>query len=117
MQYMLMIYGDESGWEKASKADVDKMFAAYTAYTQALQKAGVMKDGNPLQASSTASTVRIKDGKSKVLNGPYSESKEQLGGYYIIEVKDLDAALSWAAKCPGAQYGTIEVRPVMAMHG
>jgi hypothetical protein len=117
MQYMLMIYGDESGRAKASKADMDQMFTAYTAYTQALQKAGVMKDGNPLEASSTASTVRIKDGKTKVLNGPYSESKEQLGGYYIIEVKDLDAALSWAAKCPGAQFGTMEVRPVMPMHG
>ena len=74
-----------------------------------------MKDGNPLQGSSTASTVRVKDGKTKVLNGPYAESKEQLAGYYIIEVKDLDAALGWAAKCPGAQYGTMEVRPVMAM--
>lgn len=116
MQYMLLIYGDESGRVKASKADMEQMFAAYGAYTEALKKAGVMKDGNPLEASSTASTVRIKDGKSKVLNGPYSESKEQLGGYYIIEAKDLDAALGWAAKCPGAQYGTVEVRPVMPMH-
>jgi hypothetical protein len=116
MQYMLLIYGDESGRAKASKADMEQMFAAYGAYTEALKKAGAMKDGNPLQGSSTASIVRVKDGKTKVLNGPYAESKEQLAGYYIIDVKDLDAALSWAAKCPGAQYGTMEVRPVMAMH-
>ena len=115
MQYMLMIYSDESGRTKASKADMEQMFAAYGAYTEALKKAGAMKDGNPLQGSSTASTVRVKDGKIKVLNGPYTESKEQLAGYYVIDVKDLDAALSWAAKCPGAQYGTMEVRPVMAM--
>ena len=115
MQYMLMIYSDESGRAKASKADTEKMFAAYGAYTEALKKAGAMKDGNPLQGSSTASTVRVKDGKTKVLNGPYAESKEQLAGYYVIEVKDLDSALSWAAKCPGAQYGTMEVRPVFAM--
>ena len=68
-----------------------------------------------MQGKFNGSTVRVKDGKTKVLNGPYAESKEQLAGYYVIEVKDLDAALSWAAKCPGAQHGTMEVRPVMAM--
>lgn len=115
MQYMLMVYGDESRQTKVSKADMQQMFAAYGAYTEALIKAGVMKDGNPLQSSSTASTVRVKDGKTKVLNGPYAESKEQLAGYYVIDVQDLDAALGWAAKCPGATYGTMEVRPVMAM--
>jgi hypothetical protein len=115
MQYMLLIYGDESGRAKASKTDREQMFAAYGAYTEALKKAGAMKHGDPLQSSSTASTVQVKDGKTKVLNGPYAESKEQLAGYYVIDVKDLDAALSWAAKCPGAQYGTMEVRPVMAM--
>ena len=115
MQYMLMIYGSEGAAAKMTKADGQKMFAAYGAYTEALKKAGAMKEGNPLQSSSTASTVRVKDGKTKVLNGPYAESKEQLGGYYVIDVKDLDAALSWAAKCPGSQYGTIEVRPVMPM--
>lgn len=115
MQYMLLIYGDESRRTTASKADREQMFAAYGAYTEALKKAGAMKHGDPLQSSSTASTVRVNDGKTKVLNGPYAESKEQLAGYYLIDVKDLDAALSWAAKCPGAQYGTMEVRPVMAM--
>jgi len=115
MQYMLMIFGDESVQAKMTKADGEMMMAGYKAYTDALIKAGVMKDGNPLQKSATASTVRVKDGKTKVLNGPYAESKEQLGGYYIIEVADLDQALAWAAKCPGAQHGTIEVRPVLPM--
>ena len=115
MQYMLMIFGNEAAQAKMTKADGEMMMAGYKAYTDALIKAGVMKDGNPLQKSATASTVRVKDGKTKVLNGPYAESKEQLGGYYIIEVADLDQALAWAAKCPGAQYGTIEVRPVMPM--
>jgi hypothetical protein len=115
MQYMLLIYGDENASANMTKAEGEKVWAAYMAYTQAMQKAGVMKAGDPLQKSSTASTVRVKDGKSKVLNGPYAESKEQLGGYYIIEVPDLDQALAWAAKCPGAEFGTIEVRPVMPM--
>jgi hypothetical protein len=74
-----------------------------------------MKAGDPLQPSSTATTVRVKGGKTEVLNGPYAETKEQLGGYYLIDVPDLDAALSWAARCPGASVGTIEVRPIMAM--
>jgi hypothetical protein len=115
MQYMLMIYGSEAGRQAASKADNEQMFAAYGAYTQALKKAGVMKAGDPLQPSSTATTVRVNGGKTEVLNGPYAETKEQLGGYYVIDVPDLDAALSWAARCPGASHGTMEVRPIMAM--
>ncbi len=115
MQYMLMIFGSEAGKQAASKADMEQMFAAYGAYTQAMKQAGVMKAGDPLQPSSTATTVRVKKGKTEVLNGPYAETKEQLGGYYIIDVPDLDAALSWAARCPGASVGTIEVRPIMDM--
>ncbi len=115
MQYMLLIYGDESAAAKMTKAEGEKVWAAYNTYTDALLKAGVMKHGAPLQKSTTASTVRLKDGKTKVLNGPYAESKEQLGGFYIIEVADLDQALAWAAKCPGAEFGTMEVRPVVPM--
>jgi hypothetical protein len=115
MQYMLMIYGNEAGMQNMSKADSDQMHAAYGAYTQALIKAGVMKGGDQLNHSGTATTVRIEDGKTKVLDGPYAETKEQLAGYYIIEVPDADAALSWAAKCPGAGYGAMEVRPIIAM--
>ena len=91
------------------------MMGAYRAYTEAMQQAGVFKQGAPLQPTATGTTVRTTDGKTQVLNGPYAETKEQLGGYYLIEVADLDAALSWAARCPGASYGTIEVRPVWAM--
>jgi len=115
MQYMLLIYGNEEGMKSATKEAMGQMFAAYGAYTQAMKKAGAFVSGDPLQPSTTATTVRVADGKTKVLNGPYAETKEQLGGYYLIEVADLDAALSWAAKCPGASYGTMEVRPVMAM--
>lgn len=115
MQYMLMIYGDESAMDTASEAEKGQMFAAYGAYTEALRKSGAYVEGNPLQGTATASTVRVRDGKSRVLNGPYAESREQLGGYYVIEAKDLDAAIGWAARCPGAAHGTMEVRPIMAM--
>jgi hypothetical protein len=91
------------------------MLPAFTAYTEALKKAGILLGGNRLQFSSNATTVRIQDGKTKVLNGPYAEAKEQLGGYYLIDVPDMDSALSWAARCPGANYGTVEVRPIWAM--
>jgi hypothetical protein len=114
MQYMLLIYGDEAARAQASKEQMTQMMSAYMAYTEAMKKAGVYQSGNPLQGSSTATTVRAPDGKAKVLNGPYAESKEQLGGYYLIDAPDLDSALSWAARCPGAQFGAIEVRPIMA---
>jgi hypothetical protein len=115
MKYLLMIYGNEAAMQSASKSDIDQMHAAYMAYTEALQKAGVIVGGERLQRSSGATTVRISDGKTKVLDGPYAETKEQLAGYYMINVPDLDAALSWAARCPGASYGVMEVRPVWEM--
>jgi hypothetical protein len=115
MQYMLLIYSNEAGMQSATKGDIEQMMGAYGAYTEAMKKAGVMVAGDRLRPSSAATTVRVADGKSKVLNGPYAETKEQLGGYYLIEAPDLDAALSWAARCPGASYGAIEVRPVWAM--
>jgi hypothetical protein len=115
MQYLLLIYGNEAGMQAATKADIEKMVAAYGAYTEALKKAGVLAGANRLQPTASASTVRVTDGKSKVLDGPYAETKEQLAGYYMIEVPDLDAALSWAARCPGASFGAIEVRPVWTM--
>ena len=99
----------------ASKADIDQMYAAYGAYTEALVKAGVIAGGERLRPTSAATTVKVANGKTNVLNGPYAETKEQLGGFYMIEVPDLDAALSWASRCPGASHGTIEVRPVWPM--
>ena len=115
MQYMLLINSEEGGWDKMTKAEQEQGLAAYMAYGQALKAAGAYVSADRLQPSSTASTVRVKDGKTKVLNGPYAESKEQLAGYYLIEAKDIDAAIAWAAKCPGAHHGVMEVRPTWAM--
>jgi hypothetical protein len=115
MQYLLLLYADETGWMKLSKEQQRQGTAAYTAYTEALVAAGAMKGGNRLQPYTTATTVRTIDGKTQVLDGPYIDSKEQLGGYYLIDVPDLDAALSWAARNPGAAHGVVEVRPVWAM--
>lgn len=115
MKYLLLIYGNEAGMLAASKETTAQMIAAYTAYTEAMTKAGVYVGSNRLRPTSSATSVRITNDKTQVLNGPYAETKEQLGGYYMIEVPDLDAALSWASRCPGASYGTIEVRPVWTM--
>jgi len=115
MQYILMLYVNEAGWRNLTKAEQEKGVAAYMAYSEALTKAGVFKGTNRLQPSSVATTVRIVDGKSQVLDGPYADSKEQLGGYYVIEVADLDAALSWAARCPASSHGVVEVRPLWSM--
>ena len=99
----------------ADKATVERISPAYAAYTEAMQKAGVMVGGDRLRPTSSATTVRIADGKTQVLDGPYAETKEQLGGYYIIDVPDLDAAISWAARCPGASHGAVEVRPIWSV--
>jgi hypothetical protein len=115
MQYLFMLYANETGWSKLSKAEQEQGVAAYRSYTEALNKAGVLRGSNRLQPISTATTVRVTGGKSQVLDGPYIDSKEQLGGYYLVDVPDLDTAISWAARCPGASHGTIEVRPVWAM--
>lgn len=115
MQYLLMIYANEAGWSTMTPAEQQQGVAAYGAYTEALKKAGILAGSNRLQGSSTATVVRMAGGKSQVLDGPYVDSKEQLAGYYLIDVPDLDAALSWAARCPGAGHGAIEVRPIWAM--
>ena len=113
MQYMLLVYWNETERKRATNEQKAETFAAYMAYTEALKKAGAFVAGSGLQDSSTASVVRAPDGKPRVLNGPYIESKEQLGGYYLIEAADLDGALAWAARCPGAQQDAVEVRPLM----
>ena len=113
MQYMLLSYWNEAKQKSATKEQKAETFAAYMAYTEALKKAGAFLAGNGLQDTSTATVVRAPDGKPSVLNGPYVESKEQLAGYYLIEVADLDSAVAWAARSPGAQMGTVEVRPLM----
>ena len=113
MQYLIMIYEDAPAFAKRSSPDAGKHFAAFGAYTQALKEAGVYIGGNPLQPPHTATTVRLRDGKRQVQDGPMADTKEQLGGYYLIEAPNLDAALDWGARCPAASYGTVEVRPIM----
>ena len=115
MQYLLMIHSDEAAMQQARKEDIQGVMAAYGAYTQAMKEADVYRGGERLHPSSNATVVRAQNGKTSVLNGPYAEIKEQLGGYYVIEAADLDAAIGWAARCPGAQFGAIEVRPIWPM--
>ena len=115
MQYLLLIYGEERAYENATREQTNEIVAAFMAYSQALSDGKVLVASNRLRPTSAATTVRIADGKTKVLDGPFAETKEQLGGYYLIDVPDLDAALSWAARCPGASHGTIEVRPLWVM--
>jgi hypothetical protein len=115
MQYLLMLYANEAGWDQMTQAEQQQGLAAYKAFTEALTKAGVLRGKNRLQPISAATTVRLVDGKSQVLDGPYVDSKEQLGGYYLIDVPDLDAAISWAARCPGASHGIVELRPIWEM--
>ncbi len=112
MQFLLMIYRDEAGMLSATKETTDRTIAAYAAYTEAMKKAGVYVGANRLKPTTSATTVRSSAGKTSVSDGPFAETKEQLGGYYLIETPDADAALSWAARCPGAAQGAIEVRPV-----
>ena len=116
MNHMILIY--ESADNFAARTDPARngaLFGAYRAYTQALTEAGVFVGGAPLQTPDNAATVRLRDGKRDVQDGPYAEAKEQLGGYYVIDVVSLDQALEWAARCPAASYGTVEVRPFMQM--
>ena len=114
MQYMLLIYGNEAAMA-ASTVPPAEAYAPWIAYTQAMKDAGVFRAGDPLAPTASATTVRAPGGTRKVQDGPFAETKEQLGGYYLIEAADLDAAIDWAAKCPGALYGSIEVRPVGMM--
>jgi hypothetical protein len=113
MKCILMDYVNEAGWPKLSKAEQQQWLGAYQAYVEAMTQAGVLKGGNGLQPTSTATTVRVTDGKTQVLDGPYADSKEQFAGFHIIDVADIDAAISWAARCPTALHGVVEVRPIM----
>jgi hypothetical protein len=115
MQYLLTLYTDESGWGRMTPEQQQQGTAAYMAYGEALRSAGVLVGSNRLKPSSTATTLRTTDGKTQVLDGPFIESKEQLAGYYLIDAPDLDAAMQWAGRCPGAQHGIVEVRAIWAM--
>ncbi|MEK7324267.1 MAG: YciI family protein [Chloroflexota bacterium] len=113
MQYAILIYSDEKAEANATKEELDAWMGEYWAYTDAMQKAGAYKGGEALQPTATATTVRVKDGKKATTHGPFAETKEQLGGFYLVDCSNLDEAIEWAARCPGARVGSIEVRPVM----
>lgn len=116
MNYMILIYESELGRQlKTDPAKAQAYWAAWPAYTKTLQDAGVMVGGAGLESHETATTLRIKSGKRHVQDGPFADTKEQLGGFYIIDVPDLDAALDWAAKVPVAEGSALEVRPVLKM--
>jgi hypothetical protein len=115
MQYLLLIYGQESDWFNRTQAEIGAMVADYGKFTEEITKQGKNLGSNRLTPVSTATTVRIRDGKRVVTDGPFAETKEQLGGYYLVEAADLDEAITIAAKIPAAKHGSVEVRPIFAM--
>ena len=115
MEYMLLIYNDEKTWAAMTEAQRGQIFGEYGAFTEAIVKSAHFKAGAPLQPTSTATTVRVKGGQTLTTDGPFAETREQLGGYYLIEANDLDEATAIAARIPGARDGSIEVRPVLRM--
>ena len=117
MRYMMLIYDNEAIIESQTEAEQQAVFGDYMKFTQEARQAGVMEAGDPLMPTSSATTVRVKNGKRLTTDGPFAETKEQLGGYYILNCKSLDEALAYAAKIPAAKYGCIEVRPIMELGG
>ena len=111
MQYLLLIYGDEKAWNSMSEEEIKVTMQAYGEYSKELAASGAMRGGSELAPVSTATTVRVRNGKAMTTDGPFAETKEQLGGYYLIEVANLDEAIQWAAKIPSAAFGSIEIRP------
>jgi hypothetical protein len=113
MKYLLTIYNDESAYADVTPEQVQQVMAAYEAFGREVTEAGVMLGGEGLQPTATATTVRVRNGEAVTSDGPFADTREQLGGYYLLDCRDLDEAIGWAAKIPGAQDGTVEVRPVM----
>ncbi len=113
MRYMLLIYADEAVYETQSKEEQAAEFQEYTTYGEKAAQRGLNPQGEALQPVATATTVRVRDGKTLTIDGPFAETKEQLGGYYILNCKDLDEAIEMAALIPAARYGSIEIRPIM----
>ena len=112
LQYVMLIYETSEGFESRTTGETDPYLGSWRAYHAALVKAGIYVGGDPLRQPETATTVRLKDGKQHIQDGPYAETKEQLGGFIILELPTLDAALDWAARCPAASVGAVEVRPL-----
>jgi len=111
MRFVMLIYENQAAFAERDKGPDSAYIGAWRAYHQALLKANAYLGGAPLKASDTATTVRVKDGKRRVQDGPFAEAKEQLGGFILLELPSLDAALDWAAKCPATGWGAVEVRP------
>jgi hypothetical protein len=113
MQYLMLIYGNEKEWEKLPEAEMGKLMGEFGAFSEMLNKVSPGWVGFELQPTATATSLRSQRGKLETMDGPFAETKEQLGGFYLFEAKDLDAALAIAAKNPGVLFGTVEVRPVV----
>lgn len=113
MKYAFTIYTDESARVAASDEEMQAVSRAYGELTQEVEQKGVLVAGEGLYPTATATTVRVRDGERSVTDGPFAETKEQLGGFYVLECKDLDEAISWASKIPGAHIGSVEIRPVL----
>ena len=113
MQYMLLIYDNEKMWPSMNEKERNALMGEYFAFTEEIKKSGKLIKGDALQPTHTATTVRVRDGKRLTTDGPFAETKEQLGGYYLVEAKDLDEAMVLAAKIPSSRFGSIEVRPIM----
>lgn len=115
MQYLCLIYDPESAWTNLSEAERGKLSGEYMSFTQEIKTSGHLKAGEALQPVSTATTVRVRNGKTSTTDGPFAETREQLGGFYLIDAKDLDEALKIAARIPSAKFGSIEVRPIRSI--
>ena len=115
MKYLCLIYDDETRWDRMSKEEATAAYGKYYTFTEGIRASGQYVNGNPLKPTSTATTVRVRNGSVGTTDGPYAETKEQLGGYYLVEARDLNEAIQLAARIPGAQFGSIEVRPVAEM--
>ncbi len=113
MKYMCLIYGDEAKHPQAGTAEMGQLMQDYRAFTKDIGEKNVMVAGDPLEPIATATTVRVRSGKTETTDGPFAETKEQLGGYYILDCKDLDEAIAYAARIPTAAFGSVEVRPIM----
>lgn len=113
MQYLCLIYEDEKAWQTMPPAEAEKILDEYHAFTESIGKSGHLVGGNALQPTHAATTVRVRQGKVATTDGPFAETKEQLGGYYLLKARDLNEAIQLASRIPGARSGSIEVRPVM----
>ena len=117
MRYLLLIYENEKAWMSIPEEQQGAIFGEYMAFTESIKKSGNFLAGEPLQPTETATTLRVREGKRLVTDGPFAETREQLGGYYLIEARDLDAAIAIAERIPAVRMGSIEIRPIMELGG